>query len=151
MCMINYWWADSRVLIFSQMTRMLDILEDYCFWRGYEYCRLDGSTPHEERQVCWLSFPLFMAPVLRVLGHARSWVGWVRRSPQSAAMSQPVPKASWAMSGISNRRRRGRIAGCRWEFEDLCRIDIHLNGKCQLQYDFGADLKRNFDRNNYWI
>jgi len=42
----------SRVLIFSQMTRMLDILEDYCFWREYEYSRLDGQTPHEERQVC---------------------------------------------------------------------------------------------------
>ncbi|ESN98569.1 hypothetical protein HELRODRAFT_101736 [Helobdella robusta] len=40
----------SRVLIFSQMTRMLDILEDYCLWKGYEYCRLDGQTPHEERQ-----------------------------------------------------------------------------------------------------
>ena len=41
----------SRVLIFSQMTRMLDILEDYCFLRNYEYCRLDGQTPHEDRQV----------------------------------------------------------------------------------------------------
>ncbi|XP_036082617.1 probable global transcription activator SNF2L1 isoform X6 [Rousettus aegyptiacus] len=40
----------SRVLIFSQMTRLLDILEDYCMWRGYEYCRLDGQTPHEERE-----------------------------------------------------------------------------------------------------
>ncbi|XP_035638478.1 probable global transcription activator SNF2L1 [Oncorhynchus keta] len=40
----------SRVLIFSQMTRVLDILEDYCMWRGYEYCRLDGNTPHEARQ-----------------------------------------------------------------------------------------------------
>lgn len=40
----------SRVLIFSQMTRVLDILEDYCGWRGYHYCRLDGQTPHEERQ-----------------------------------------------------------------------------------------------------
>ncbi|KAK9509609.1 hypothetical protein O3M35_006882 [Rhynocoris fuscipes] len=40
----------SRVLIFSQMTRMIDILEDYCFWRGYNYCRLDGNTPHEDRQ-----------------------------------------------------------------------------------------------------
>ncbi|MEQ2180935.1 hypothetical protein GOODEAATRI_006377 [Goodea atripinnis] len=40
----------SRVLIFSQMTRMLDILEDYCMWKNYEYCRLDGQTPHEERQ-----------------------------------------------------------------------------------------------------
>lgn len=40
----------SRVLIFSQMTRVLDILEDYCLWQQYEYCRLDGQTPHEERQ-----------------------------------------------------------------------------------------------------
>lgn len=40
----------SRVLIFSQMTRMIDILEDYCFWRAYNYCRLDGQTPHEDRQ-----------------------------------------------------------------------------------------------------
>ena len=39
----------SRVLIFSQMSRLLDILEDYCFFRGYEYCRIDGSTDHEER------------------------------------------------------------------------------------------------------
>lgn len=40
----------SRVLIFSQMTRMLDILEDYCLWREFDYSRLDGQTPHEERQ-----------------------------------------------------------------------------------------------------
>ena len=38
------------MLIFSQMTRVLDILEDYCLWKGFEYCRLDGQTPHEERQ-----------------------------------------------------------------------------------------------------
>lgn len=42
---------DSRVLIFSQMTRMLDILEDFCLWRGYHYCRLDGQTPHEDREI----------------------------------------------------------------------------------------------------
>ncbi|XP_048772978.1 SWI/SNF-related matrix-associated actin-dependent regulator of chromatin subfamily A member 5-like isoform X1 [Ostrea edulis] len=40
---------DSRVLIFSQMTRMLDILEDYCHWKQYNYCRLDGQTPHVDR------------------------------------------------------------------------------------------------------
>ena len=32
------------------MTKVLDILEDYCLWREHAYCRLDGSTPHEERQ-----------------------------------------------------------------------------------------------------
>lgn len=41
--------SGSRVLLFSQMSRMLDILEDYLQWRGYEYCRIDGQTPHEER------------------------------------------------------------------------------------------------------
>ncbi|VDQ01355.1 unnamed protein product [Trichobilharzia regenti] len=44
----------SRVLLFSQMTRMMDILEDYCLWRGHEYFRLDGSTPHEERQFLFM-------------------------------------------------------------------------------------------------
>ncbi|XP_042397982.1 ISWI chromatin-remodeling complex ATPase CHR11-like isoform X2 [Zingiber officinale] len=40
---------DSRVLIFSQMTRLLDILEDYLLYRGYQYCRIDGNTGGEER------------------------------------------------------------------------------------------------------
>ncbi|XP_061397937.1 chromatin-remodeling complex ATPase chain Iswi-like [Musca vetustissima] len=39
----------SRVLIFSQFKIMLTILEDYCAWRSFSYCRLDGSTRHEER------------------------------------------------------------------------------------------------------
>ncbi|KAI5798075.1 SNF2 family N-terminal domain-containing protein [Pyronema domesticum] len=39
----------SRVLIFSQMSRLLDILEDYCVFRDYQYCRIDGSTAHEDR------------------------------------------------------------------------------------------------------
>ncbi|WFD31513.1 hypothetical protein MSPP1_002551 [Malassezia sp. CBS 17886] len=39
----------SRVLIFSQMSRMLDILEDYCLFREYPYCRIDGSSQHEDR------------------------------------------------------------------------------------------------------
>ena len=39
----------SRVLIFSQMSRLLDILEDYCVFRGYKYSRIDGSTAHEDR------------------------------------------------------------------------------------------------------
>ncbi|KYK71393.1 SWI2/SNF2 ISWI-like (AT hook), partial [Toxoplasma gondii TgCatPRC2] len=40
----------SRVLLFSQMTRLLDIVDDYCRWRGFDYCRIDGGTPGTERQ-----------------------------------------------------------------------------------------------------
>ena len=40
-----------RVLIFTQMTRMLDILENFLNYHGFKYLRLDGSTSIEQRQV----------------------------------------------------------------------------------------------------
>jgi len=39
----------QQVLIFSQMTSILDILMDYCYLRGYEYSRLDGSMSYSDR------------------------------------------------------------------------------------------------------
>eukprot|EP00752_Nemacystus_decipiens_P001789 g1728.t2 len=42
--------AGHRVLVFSQMTRMMDILEDLMHMRGHQYCRIDGNTPHDTRQ-----------------------------------------------------------------------------------------------------
>lgn len=40
----------NRVLVFCQMTRMLDILEDFMVMRGHSYCRIDGNTSYEERE-----------------------------------------------------------------------------------------------------
>ncbi|XP_046390688.1 chromodomain-helicase-DNA-binding protein Mi-2 homolog isoform X3 [Ischnura elegans] len=39
-----------RVLIFSQMTKMLDILEDFLEGEGYKYERIDGSITGSQRQ-----------------------------------------------------------------------------------------------------
>jgi chromodomain-helicase-DNA-binding protein 1 len=39
-----------RVLIFSQMVRMLDILSDYMALRGYPHQRLDGMVASEARK-----------------------------------------------------------------------------------------------------
>lgn len=39
-----------RVLIFTQMTKVLDILEIFLNLHGYRYLRLDGSTKIEDRQ-----------------------------------------------------------------------------------------------------
>lgn len=39
-----------RVLIFTQMTRVLDILEIFLNYNGYLYLRLDGATKIEDRQ-----------------------------------------------------------------------------------------------------
>ena len=41
---------NSQTLIFSGFTSMLDILVDYCRFRDYKYCRLDGNTELEHRQ-----------------------------------------------------------------------------------------------------
>lgn len=40
-----------RVLIFSQMVKMLDILGDYMEYRGYTYQRLDGTIPSASRRL----------------------------------------------------------------------------------------------------
>lgn len=42
--------AGHRVLMFTQMTAVMTILEDYFAYRGYLSLRLDGSTPAEERE-----------------------------------------------------------------------------------------------------
>uniref|UniRef100_A0A5S6QHK0 Chromodomain-helicase-DNA-binding protein 3 n=1 Tax=Trichuris muris TaxID=70415 RepID=A0A5S6QHK0_TRIMR len=39
-----------RVLIFSQMTKMLDLLEDFLDYEGYKYERIDGSVTGNLRQ-----------------------------------------------------------------------------------------------------
>lgn len=39
-----------RILIFTQMTRILDILEIFLNFHGYLYLRLDGATKIEDRQ-----------------------------------------------------------------------------------------------------
>ncbi|XP_019771668.2 helicase domino isoform X2 [Dendroctonus ponderosae] len=40
-----------RVLIFTQMTKMLDVLEAFLNFHGYIYLRLDGTTKVDQRQV----------------------------------------------------------------------------------------------------
>lgn len=39
-----------KVLVFTQFSRMLDVLEDWAAFRGYTYARLDGSTRQSDRQ-----------------------------------------------------------------------------------------------------
>ncbi|KAM3913858.1 lymphoid-specific helicase [Leptodactylus fuscus] len=39
-----------KILIFSQMTMMLDIIMDYCYYRKFKFCRLDGSMSFTQRE-----------------------------------------------------------------------------------------------------
>lgn len=42
----------SKVLIFSQMTSLMDLLEDYLLQQSHTYVRFDGTTKLAERQRC---------------------------------------------------------------------------------------------------
>jgi SNF2 family DNA or RNA helicase len=42
--------SGHRVLIFSQMTKMMNILGSFFAQEGHVYVRLDGSTPVSDRQ-----------------------------------------------------------------------------------------------------
>jgi hypothetical protein len=42
--------SGHRILLFSQMTQVLDILDDYFSLRGYKHLRLDGQTPVDDRE-----------------------------------------------------------------------------------------------------
>lgn len=41
---------NEQMIIFSNFTTMLSILEDFCAIRGIKYCRLDGSTDLADRE-----------------------------------------------------------------------------------------------------
>lgn len=42
--------GDHRVLIYFQMTKMMDLMEEYLTFRQYKYCRLDGSSKLSDRR-----------------------------------------------------------------------------------------------------
>lgn len=48
--LVDLYSAGHRILIFCQMTRMLDILEDYLYFRNFSFLRMDGSTNISDRR-----------------------------------------------------------------------------------------------------
>lgn len=54
-----------RVLIFTQMSKMLDILEIFLNYHGMTYLRLDGSTPVQKRQVFYMSYSCIASQIIK--------------------------------------------------------------------------------------
>jgi hypothetical protein len=65
-----------RVLIYSQFTRTLDILEDWLAGRGWGYERIDGEQRAEP-----------------VLGQPSAWAQVVKKQSADFALGQP---STWA-------------------------------------------------------
>jgi SWI/SNF-related matrix-associated actin-dependent regulator of chromatin subfamily A member 5 len=56
MLLCSLYKKGHRVVLFSQFTSVLDILDDYCTMRGWNYCRFDGSTARAKRNYVVNSF-----------------------------------------------------------------------------------------------
>ncbi|CAN6455544.1 unnamed protein product [Victoria cruziana] len=54
--LIKLYRTGHRVLLFSTMTKLLDILEDYLQWRRLVYRRIDGTTSLEDRESAIVDF-----------------------------------------------------------------------------------------------
>mmetsp|Transcript_3589 Transcript_3589/g.8168 ORF Transcript_3589/g.8168 Transcript_3589/m.8168 type:complete len:1295 (-) Transcript_3589:416-4300(-) len=61
-----------RVLIFSQFTSMLDLLEDYCELREYPFVRLDGETNRVKRRLDVRRFNAPRSPIFIFLISTRA-------------------------------------------------------------------------------
>jgi hypothetical protein len=55
-CLFIFHFVCNQVLIFSQWSKVLDIMDYYLSEKGLEVCRIDGSVSLDERkrQVCSL-------------------------------------------------------------------------------------------------
>ena len=80
---------NHRVLIFSQMTTMLDVIEDYITTRQWGYQRIDGNTAARLRQARIDSFNRCVC-VVRVCVCARARV-WMVVWPWEQRYSAPWP------------------------------------------------------------
>eukprot|EP00536_Pseudo-nitzschia_multiseries_P015086 jgi/Psemu1/216821/e_gw1.818.6.1 len=49
MLLLSLFQKEHRAVFFTQFTKLLDLVEDYCVLRGWKYCRLDGSTGRARR------------------------------------------------------------------------------------------------------
>lgn len=48
--LVNLKQHDHRVLIYFQMTKMMDLMEEYLTYRQHKYIRLDGSSKLDDRR-----------------------------------------------------------------------------------------------------
>ena len=92
-----------RVGMFSQFTSMLDILEDYLTYKGYEFVRMDGSTNRVQRTLD-----------LRVFNRPRSSIFIYLMSTRAGGLGLNCQTADTVILYDSDWNPQGRHIGSEW-------------------------------------
>ena len=97
-----------KVLVFSQMTRMLDILEHVVRLKHWSYLRLDGSTPVSARQALVDTFNTDPVCVFYLFLSSSSWSSFLCTSSPEHRTLPAVDKSSGS-GPQSHERNHGRL------------------------------------------
>ena len=109
-----------KVLLFSTMTKLLDLLEVYLKWRqttedgdNLQYCRIDGSTPLDQREVAINDFNrngsnkfIFLLSI-RAAGR-----GLNLQTADTVVMYDPDPNPKNEEQAIARSHRIGQTRDC---------------------------------------
>lgn len=108
-----------RVLVYFQMTRMIDLMEEYLAFRHYKYLRLDGGSTISERRdmvMDWqtkcdfLWMLAFTSARLTCSPPGRSFSSFsCRRALEDSASTSPRPTRSSSTTRIGTRRTTCRL------------------------------------------
>lgn len=102
-----------HVVLFSQFTSVLDILDDYCTLRGWNYCRFDGSTSRAKRNYLVNSFNADNSEKFLFLMSTRS--GGMGLNLQKNADTCILFDSDWnPQPDIQAMARVHRIGNCAW-------------------------------------
>ena len=121
--------GDHRVLVFTQMTRMLDVLEAFLNYHGYRYVRLDGTTKVEQRQVGYLNsmFCIAQYPVCWTAQSALHFTPW--RPVHPGVTNWVYPRIEFVVA--NHRIQNGHVISgnallCPRSFSFVSRVSKHL-------------------------
>ncbi|XWS54012.1 hypothetical protein CRYUN_Cryun10bG0051300 [Craigia yunnanensis] len=118
-----------RVLLFSQMTHLMNILEIYLRLNDFMYLRLDGSTKTEERGALLKKFNAPDSPYFMSVKHS-CWWSWAelansRHSQDRKEMLEEIMRRGTSSLGtdVPSEREINRLAACSdeefWMFDKM--------------------------------
>jgi len=146
--LVKMYKSGHRVLLFSTMTKALDILQTYVKWRGWAFHRIDGTTPIEEREEAIQDFNNVdnraegsQVPFIFLLSIRAAGRGLNLQSADTVVLYDPDPNPKNEEQAIARSHRIGQVKEVR-VFHMECVVDMEVPTISAVDGD-GTDYQTN--------
>jgi ATP-dependent helicase STH1/SNF2 len=130
-----------RVLIFSQMTHLMTVMEDYFLWRGFKYLRLDGGTKAEDRGELLERFNAPDSPYfIFMLSTRAGGLGLNLQSADTVILFDSDWNPQMDLQAQDRAHRLGQVAEVR-VFRLICTDSVEEKILARANYKLGLDAK----------